>query len=290
MMNTTKYQRALVWFIASLCFSCANDTITKLLGQQAIDTTHITFGRLFFALITLLPYTCKYPKLWYTNHFKLHIARGSIYVIAISLWNHALSQQTTHITTATIISFTIPLFVLLISTLYLQEKPTLTLLLYTIVTLVGLTFIIPPTQAFNHQAIPLLIAVILFASLDVINKYSIHKESIYTIILYSNITALFCILPFINFSYTLSTKQVLSFIPLGLGNNAIIFSLLKAYQNTTLISLAPVRYLELPISIGASILLFDQKPQKELLFASLSIIPATLGIIYHQSIHQKNNE
>ena len=280
------YTRGVCWFIGSFLISCSNDAIVKLLGETqeapALNSSLITFFRLFFGVVWLTIYGLYKPSLFHTQQRKMHAIRGTIFFAAITLWTYGVSEAP--ITTATLVSFSIPLFVLLLSPFFLGEKVTKKLLFYALVGFAGVFMILVPQgeNPFDAQAIPFLLAALLFALLDMIDKHYATKGHIFPTIFYSTLCALCLAAPFAYLCWISPTWYQLSLLSLlGLGGNAIIYALLKAYRYASLVSLAPIRYLELLFSILASFLLFHEKPSYEL-WGGLLVIPAVLAIIYEQ--------
>ena len=100
------------WFILSTVSSSFNDVISKYVGSN-ISSYEITFFRFLFSSITLLPFIIYYGTTSLkTSNPTVHLMRGLLLFLAITAWNYGL--KIAPMTTATIVSFTIPIFVLIL--------------------------------------------------------------------------------------------------------------------------------------------------------------------------------
>ena len=110
-INHVNYFLGVFWFIASLFISSLNDVLTKYLGSSN-NPYEVVFFRYFFGTLTLLPFMMYYGKRTFvTSRPMVHVLRGCLLFGGIALWCHALNVVT--VTAATVINFTIPLFVLI---------------------------------------------------------------------------------------------------------------------------------------------------------------------------------
>ena len=70
---------------------------------------------------------------------------------------------------------------------------------------------------------------------------------------------------------------------LGCGGNLILYCLLKAFAATEASAIAPFRYIELILSAGLGIVVFNEIPTLALCLGSLIIIPCTLFLMYSET-------
>ena len=273
-----RYMLGISWFILSLVISVLNDASVKYLSDN-IDSVQIAFMRFGFGLLTLLPFMFYYGKpAFKTNRIWIHILRGSILFVAISIWIYNLPYVP--IMQATLTTFTIPIFVLVLAYLFLGERLSKSLVF---VTLIGfsaavLSFDIGSID-FNPSALLLLVTSFLFASLDVINKKYVHKESMLSMLFYSAlVTATLGGVAAYNEWITPNLNDVLVCLYLGAGSNLILFCLLKAFANVKASSTSPYRYLELIFSAILGYVIFSEVPPFTTLIGASIIIPITLYI------------
>lgn len=272
----------------SLVVSCGNDTITKYLGDS-LNPWEITFFRFLFGVLTLLPFMVYQGKQAFkTTRLKLHFVRGILIFIAIGLWSQGI--KVAPITTATIMSFTVPMFVLLLAPILLQEHVTWPMWLATIVGFVGIVLVLQPdTSTLNSASLFFISAASLFALLDILNKKYVTQEPMLCMLFYATLVAIvFVTIPAIQYWRTPTQQEMLWLVALGGGGNLILYCLLRAFALANASALAPFRYLELLISMAIGYTFFQELPHKHSYLGAAIIIPCTLFIVYYQN-KQANN-
>ena len=267
---------AILWFIASLIFSVMNDAITKYVNLPAPE---ITFFRFFFATMSLVPFIMSegvssiIPK-----NFFVQLSRGLILFFAMSFWAFGLNNCP--LALATIVSFTVPIFVLILARIFLQENITATNMIATIIGFIGI-IITADVSSFDLSIVWFLIAAFLFASLDIVNKKFILTETMTTMLFYSAaVTSVFSLLPAIYVWQTPEMIDILLLLLLGIGGNAILYCILKAFMLVNASFLAPFRYLELILSMIVGFFFFQEEPTAQLLIGGIIIISSTLFIVW----------
>ncbi len=266
------------WYIMHLVASFFNDAITKHLIKN-LPFWQIIFFRLFAGTIMLSLLILFNRKLSFkTSRLFLHMARGGIFFIAISLWCFGLKYCA--LTSATLIAFTIPIFVLIFAQIFLKEKVNYKSWIATIICFIGIIIISNPANLkFNPYMLYFIISTMLFAILDIINKKSVSKESIITVLLYSSLFAsVFTFIPAIKNWISITQNEFLLLIALAIGGNLILYFLLKSFSLVNASFVAPLRYFEVVISTFGGYLLFNEMPDIYTLMGACLIIPATLYI------------
>lgn len=255
-----------------------------------MNAWEIAFFRFGFGSITLLPVMIYYGKsAFVTRRWKLHFLRGLLIFLAISLWSQGI--KTSPITIATIMSFTVPIFVLLLAPIFLHERVTWPIWLATLLGFVGIVLIIQPTTtSFNQGSVYFILGAILFACLDVINNKYVTQEPILCMLFYSTLVAMmFVAYPAVRVWQTPSIHQLIWLLALGLGSNLILFFLLRAFALAGATSLAPFRYLELFISMVVGYVFFQELPDQYSYFGAGLIIVSTFLISYYQARGRSKN-
>ncbi len=281
------YLKAILWFVLSLMVSCGNDAITKYLGDR-LHPWEITFFRFLFGVLTLLPFMLYQGKqAFQTSRPKLHFLRGLLLFIAIGLWSQGIKSAA--ITTATIMSFTVPIFVLLLAPILLKEQVTWPMWLATLLAFSGILLVLrPDTTSFHQGSLYFTIAAGLFGLLDVINKKYVTQEPMLSMLFYASLVAVLCVSWLAIQHWSQPTgPELLWLAALGAGGNFILYCLLHAFKLANASSLAPFRYLELLLSMGVGYLFFQELPNKDSFLGAAIIIPCTLFIGYYQSLREK---
>lgn len=283
-MNTKLriYFIAVGWFVLSLFSSAANDIISKYLGLR-LHPVEVTFFRFLFGSITLLPFILYHGRQTLkTSNPIVHISRGALLFFGMTAWNFGLNIAP--VTTATVISWSIPLITLVLAVFFLSEKIIWQRWLVTIIGLIGIIITLKPNSSeFNPSVLIFVLAAISFSALDIINKKFIVKESMLSMLFYSAlVTAILALLPTISCWQTPNLQELTLLFILGASANLILFFILKAFALIDITAIAPYRYLELIISSLAAYFVFNELPEKATLYGALVLIPSTLFIIYSE--------
>ncbi len=275
-----KYLIGISWFIASLLISILNDTSMKHLSGN-LPPMQITFLRFCFGCLSLLPFMLYFGKqAFHTERAWIHFARGLILFLAMSIWCYGLTVVP--IAHATLTTFTMPLFVLVLAPIFLKEKISSTLIIATILGFLGAIISFDVMHAdFEIASMILLLSALFFASLDIINKKFVKKESMLSMLFYSAlVTSLLGAFPAYLVWQTPSFNDLMILLYLGAGGNLILYCLLKAFNLVPASSIAPYRYLELIFSSAVGFAIFSEIPSLMMVAGSLLIIPTTLFITF----------
>jgi S-adenosylmethionine uptake transporter len=288
------------WFILSLLSSTLNDVISRYAGIR-LHPFQIAFFRFAFSALTLIPFIFYYGRESIrTSNPLVHLMRGLLLFFGITLWTYGV--KVAPLTTGTVISFTIPLFTLVLAVFFLKENIIWQRWVATLVGFIGIIVVIKPHSSdFNIHALIFVVASIGFAMLDIINKKFVIKESMISMLFYSAlITALLSIAPASLYWQTPTILELSLLFMLGMSANLILFFLLKAFRLIDATASAPYRYFELIFSAISALLIFNELPEKSTMYGALIVIPATLFVVYSEKkiitrknfgeIDVKNNE
>ncbi len=270
------------WFVLSLFSSASNDIIAKYTGIR-LHSYEITFFRFLFGAATLLPFIAyKGVSTLKTAHPFVHIARGVLLFLGMTGWTYGLAIAP--VTTATVISFATPLFVLVLAIFFLNENIIWQRWAVTIIGFIGILVTLKPhAEDFNPEVLIFVAAASIFAIMDIINKKFIIRESMLSMLFYPAIIAsMLAAIPSINYWQIPTSQELWLLFALGAGGNLILFFILKAFAITDATALAPYRYLELIIAAILAYLVFGELPDQNTLYGALILIPSTLFIIYSE--------
>lgn len=270
------------WFILSLASSTLNDIISKYAGLR-LHSFEIAFFRFFFSAITLLPFIWYYGRdtLKTSNPF-IHIIRGILLFFGMASWTYGLTIAP--ITTGTVISFTIPLFTLVLALFFLNENIIWQRWVVNIIGFLGLVVALKPHAVdFNPEVLIFVSAALAFAMLDIINKKFVIKESMISMLFYSALITTILSAPMAAVYWQTPNMLELSLLfILGMSANLILFLLLKAFRLIEATASAPYRYFELIFSAIAAFLIFEEVPEQSTIYGALIILPSTLFIVYSE--------
>lgn len=270
---------ALLWFVSALLFSVLNDSIMKSLNSL-MSASKITFWRFFFSCITLFVFTVLYDiKSVKTINIKSHVLRGLLLSVAMQLWIYGM--RSVPISTVTLMSFTIPIFTILLAALCLGERIRLGTILATILGFAGSVLTLTQDDfTFSASSSVLIVASILFATLDIFNKTLVNRgEKPIPMLFYSNLfSLLFSIFMPQETSklFALTGYDIFLLLLLGIGANLILFCIIKAFSLVDASFLAPFRYLELVMSAIIGYSIFNEKLSLHMLVGGAMIIISSI--------------
>ena len=118
MVKSKTYLIGVLWFVLHFVIGNLNDVTTKYLGSS-LPPAEIAFLRFAFSAIVLLPLMLFYgKKSFYTSRISIHVIRGALLFFGQCVWAYSLTIVP--LTTVTMLSFTIPLFVLIMAPIFFK--------------------------------------------------------------------------------------------------------------------------------------------------------------------------
>lgn len=278
---SSPFLKAVLWFILCITVGCFTNALLKYMGAN-MDPFQVNFYRCFLSVVTLLPFVFYQGPSALVTHFRwLHLVRGMLFAVATSCWTYGI--QKTPIAIATLVSFMTPLFVLLLAPIFLKERVTRAMWIATLLSFGGIWIVLQPNQDPSIASLLLVLSSALFGFLDVLNKKQVAEASILQMIFYSTCFSTLLLAPFmLAFGSLPTTNEVGILLGLGLGNNLLLYCLLRAFTLARAASLAPFRYLELPIAMIVGYIVFQELPESRLYLGAAIIIPGTLFAMYQQ--------
>ena len=294
-MFRTGYLQGVFWIILVALTSNMNDILMRLAGR--LPAMEITFFRYFFAVLTLSPIMFMEGKsAFITTRSWLHILRGGLLFGAIALWASAVTLVPLAVMST--FALTVPLFSLPLARFFLKEHVGWQRTLATFMGFMGILITIydgsSPEINFwdslltlNKALVYLVIASVLFALSDIINKIYVTKESTTSMLFYISLcTSIFGFI----FAQTIwippTPVELIYMFILGAGSNLILYFLLRAFTSTDVSSLAPYRYIELFFSGLFGFMFFSEIPTQGIFIGAAIIVVATASIAYYEL--QKN--
>ncbi|MBQ7674237.1 MAG: DMT family transporter [Alphaproteobacteria bacterium] len=289
-LNQKGYYQGVIFLLLMMVVSCANDVIAKYIGQR-LDPIEVIFFRFFFGFVTLLPFAISRGfSSFKTRHMTTNIMRGVLGVVSFYLYNSALVHL--QIVEVVTVLWTIPLFVLILSVIFLGEAVSATRWIATAIGFVGLAFITMYDSgvSFSFKLIYLIpaAAAFLFAVQDVMIKKLVDDDSKVTMLLYfSLVTTVLSLIPAI-FVWKNPTLFELSMLFIyGAFANLMQYFIFRAFAATDLSALAPYRYLEFLFSAVAGFIFFAELPGLNVIMGAIILVPCTLYLGYSENKKSK---
>lgn len=305
-VNQRGYAQGVFWAVMVCLVSSLNDVLTRLSGTR-LDFLQVAFFRFFFSTLTLLPVMLYFDRSsFFTKRPIFQGFRSLIGYGAVVSWVAGVSMTT--LTIASIMAQTVGLFVLVMASVILHERVGWQRAMATVAGMLGILIIlIAPTgeaaltlndvssfdlgQVFstffnqsNIGVLFLLIAAVLFATSDIINKIMIANEPPLTMLFYFAAgTMIIGFIPALTVWQTPELIELFWMLCLGAGANLILFCLLKAFAATDISALQPYRYVEIFFATGFGFILFGEIPTILILVGAAIIIPSTFTIAIYET-------
>lgn len=287
------YLQGVFWIVLVSIISNTNDICMRLLGER-LPATQVVFCRFSFAACMMFAIMLHLGKQTFaTARPMLHLVRALVGFLAVTLWCHGVTLAPLAI--AATMALTVPIFVLILAYWFLHEVIGWQRLLATLLGFLGILIIALPgqynlgLQNLNYAAMALVGSALLFAVSDILNKAMVKHEGMHAMLFYFALgTSLAGSIP-AWYSWISPTAMEWCMLGLlGIGGNAILFCLLKAFSAADISALAPYRYLELIFATAFGYLLFNEIPKVNTFVGASIIVFATLAISYYEINKLKN--
>ena len=263
------------------------DLIVKYLND--VPFGQVLFMRFFFGMIPiffLIPRD-KIFTFYKTKRPMLHTFRavsGTIAIIAlfVALRNLPLADVIS-------LTFTGPLFVTIMSVIFLSEKVGIRRWSAVLIGFIGMLFIVRPAfQEMNLYYIFPIIFSLGFANVAISIRSLSKTEPNYLIAFYFSLLALFIGLSTIVNGWIWPTPyEALLFAILGLSGGVANLLLTQSYRLADASLVSPIKYLSLVVAIVAGYLIFSEVPKMMTLFGASLIVVSSFIIFRRESALKK---
>jgi S-adenosylmethionine uptake transporter len=291
-LNSQGHFQGIFWTVCACFFSNLGDITIRTLGSD-LPAMQITFFRLFFGVLVLLPILVyKGKSAFYIKNKKHQFARIFVGFSAIACWVYGASQ--TSLPSITTISFVCPLLVLPLAYFFLGEKSDWRRLLAVGLAFLGVVIIaffegleggqlISDKLLLHKGVLFLFLGAGLFALSDILNKKMVASENIYSLVFYFNLgAALISLVPALLVFKPLDLRAITYLFMAGISGVLLLYCILKATAATDISSIAPYKYFELILSIIMGYLLFNEIIKVSTVIGAGLIVPSALLIGYHE--------
>lgn len=288
-MNYSFYKN--IFFLTlMMSISSACDVISKILGST-IDIAEVNFFRFFFGLVSLLPFLRgDFSKLFTISSFSLNFWRGILGLLSFYLYTYSLI----HLKLAEVvaISWTCPMFTVLLSHFFLKEQVSPLRYFTTLIGLFTMSAIVFVDNSTSFSIKLLYFAPIgaslLFAAQDVLIKKMLFSEDKFVMLFYySLIICVFASLSAYPVWKTPTIVELLLLILLGVFTNLQQLCLFSAYCDVEISALATFKYLEFILSSTMGFLVFSEIPSKNIIIGVIVIVP--MGLYLARCENKKKN-
>ncbi|WP_329602028.1 DMT family transporter [Sansalvadorimonas verongulae] len=281
------------WMLVSgLAFAIVNSATQWVSFRQGFASADVALYQYGIAMFVLLPWMFRqgFRRSLQTNHLIFHIVRVATAVIGVQFWLWAMAWPVP-IWQAIALLMTSPLFVVIGSALFLQERVTPSRWLATAAGFFGAMVILEPwADSWHYSALLPLVAAVFWAAYSLMTKAQVKTESPTTLVFY-----LFALtVPFNLFiSLPVLALPQSNMWPLlllaGVLTGCAQLALTKAYQCAEAAYVQPFDLAKLPLNVLVGFLVMGTVPPGELWLGAALIIGATL-FITHRENYQTQEE
>ncbi len=279
-----------IFMVGACIFNVMNDALLKKLGGTYGIT--VLFFRFLFSTLFFLPVLIAKPHLFFTKNMKTHMVRGGLFSLAMIPWSYGIIELP--LTLSTLLSFTIPLFVLILAKVFLKEHIGYARWIATcsgfLGILIGVEFSL---HGGNETAIFFaILATLLFAILDIMNKRLLTvEEPLLPMMFFSSLWTSVFSAPLALYAWRLpAVEDIWPLMALGFGANALLACLLLSFRVCDVSALQPLRYIEFILSCAVSIIFFHTDPDVPLFIAMGLIMASTFFLARHEVQRERQDK
>jgi drug/metabolite transporter (DMT)-like permease len=270
--------RGAIWLLgASVVFSAMNAGI-KLVGGT-IPSVEIAFFRCFFGLVSLLPFLPYMGRsVFSTDRMGMHVLRAGLGLFAMSANFYAVTKM--ELAPAVAITFTSPLFMIVLAIFFLDEKPGLGRILATCVGFIGTIIMLEPGSGEpTFPAIAALIGALAVAFvLVVVKKLAATERPMTALIYFSVFSSVVSAPPAIYFWVEPNMREFAVLAAIGIFGSLGQYCLIKAYHLGEATVVTPISYVQLVLVGLIGFFGFNETPSIMAWIGTLIIVFSTLYI------------
>lgn len=279
---------AAMYMLTAVFFVSLTSILVKWVSAK-YSITEIIFFRNATAIVMCWGVLSKKGSKYRTSHFKWHFLHAFLGVSAMYFFYAALSRLPIADVTATL--FSVPLFVIIFSSILLKEIVRFKCWAYVFVGLIGALMVVHSSaNIFQLNSLFGLFSAILTAlALITIRYIGKYENSIITTFYYTLITSVF-LLPILPMQWISPTvNDLLLLILLGIGDCLGQLLMTQSYRDAPSYLLAPLGYTSLIWTVFFGYLIWSEMPKKTVFLGIFFIIASTLSIISYQNKKADNS-
>lgn len=269
--------RAVLWMLGSIASFCLMAVAARELDGH-IDKFELLAIRSIVGIILLviIMNVIKRPTLMYTQRMNTHLGRNIFHFIGQFSWLVGIGLLP--LAQVFAIEFTVPLWVLIMASLFLGEAITKRKVLSVALGLAGVAVILKPgMQVLNTGAIVMLIASLCFAITFIITKSLLTTEHPLTVVFYMTLIQLPLGAMMAGADWTMPTSWmwpwVMAVALTGLSGH---YCLSKAFQLADVSLVISVDFLRLPIIAAIGMWLYNEPLEVTVIFGGVLMLVANL--------------
>jgi drug/metabolite transporter (DMT)-like permease len=267
-----------IWLFGSAVIFSAMNVAIKIVGT-AIPSVEIAFFRCLFGLISLLPFLPYMGRgVFSTERFGLHVLRAALGLFAMSANFYAVTKM--ELAPAVAITFTSPLFMIVLAVIYLDERPGLSRILATCAGFIGTIIMLEPGSGEpTLPAIAALVGALAVAFvLVVVKKLATTERPMTALIYFSIFSTLASAPPALYFWVSPSANEFIVLAAIGVLGSMGQYCLIKGYRLGEATVVTPISYVQLVLVGLVGFFAFGERPSLMAWLGTMIIVISTLYI------------
>lgn len=274
--------RGAVWTLCAAFLFSLMALLVKLLGNR-LDSFQIAFFRAAFGLLGILPFALMAgAACWQTRRLPLHFLRGSIGMLAMFCGFYALTHLP--LADAVALSFTKPLFLIVLATILLGEKIRARRITATAAGFIGVLIMLRPGAEPDPAALVALGGALCVAFVVVTVKKLVQTERPVTVMFYFGlISTAIAAIPAALVWQQPTAGELAALIAIGLLGATAQSCMIRGYQVAEAMAVASLDYTRLIYAGLFSILIFHEVPDLWSVLGAAIIVCSTFYIVYREN-------
>ena len=278
-------RRALLLFLLAGAFFATLDATAKFLVRDHALFL-VVWARYLGQMVVVTPIAWHRAGrgFWRTRHLRMQLARSLCLVLATACFFGAL--RFLPLAEGSAIAFLAPMFAIVLSMPVLGEKPTRARWIASMAGFAGILILVRPGSAVFHPATGLLVLAAISNALYQLLTRKLPRDAPETTLFYSALVgtvALSAVLPFVEMPASISGREALLFVLLGIFAGLGHWMLIGAFLRAPASLLAPFTYLQMLWATFYGYLVFGQLPDGVSALGMAVIVASGAGLALHES-------
>lgn len=278
-------QKAILYMVIGVFLSISLDTSIKWLAGQGYAAIQILFFRSFFALIPIMVYVVRNGGLKSVVSLRphMHILRGVVGFFSAILVFWAFGHMP--LPKVTLITFTSPLFICLLSVFLLKERWNIPVLIAIAVGFAAVFYVVnPKLDVLDQPALAVLISVFLYALGNIIIKQMSYTEPPFRIVFWTMAgwsgLSFILMLPYFQMP---RLEDIPVILYMGIIGGISHLFIANAFRYASPQTVAPFEYSAIIWSLLFSYIIWDELPTSRTITGGIFIILCGLYVIISEA-------
>lgn len=274
--------RAIIWMVLHCIALVLIMGVMRQLGKEGISSYSIIFLQNIFSFIILVPLCAMDGGFPTTKKFHLHLGRAISGICSGMVLVYGMAHVKLNVATA--VTFTGPLFSTLMAIIFLREKIFAHRLVGLCVGFLGVLVVLRPgSDAFNVNALYLILTAALWGCTDIFIKLMIRTEKQRTMMFYRALIMLVITTPIgLYYWQEVTDRQLLLLLLLALFDMMNFLTVTRAYKLADISVLMPFDFSRLVFSSVFAYFVFSETLDIWVAIGSAIIVYGTLFVVYSE--------